>query len=114
MNGRQLADRMGVVRSHLSQIEKGEREGTTSIRSLQRAADALGCEFVYAFVPRDGKTFEGLVHERAEEVARRIVEEVATTMALEDQSVDREFRKREIDRFVAELVRSMPRNLWGV
>jgi len=112
MNGSQLTRRMKIARSHLSQIEDAEARGAVSIRTLQRAADALGCEFVYAFVPRGGKRFEQLVHERARQVAERMVERVAGTMALEDQSVDLEFRKREVDRLTAELVRTMRRDLW--
>jgi predicted DNA-binding mobile mystery protein A len=112
MNGRQLAERMGVVRSHLSRIEEAEMRDAVSLKTLQRAAEALGCELVYAFVPRDGKTLEEIVHERAREVAKRVVERVATNMALEAQSVDRDFRKREGDRIAADLVRTMRRDLW--
>jgi len=112
MNGRQLAERMGIARSHLSQIEEAEVRGAASLKTLQRAAEALGCELVYAFVPRGGKTLEELIHQRAREVAKRVVERVATNMALEAQSVDRDFRKREADRIAADLVRTMRKDLW--
>lgn len=112
MNGRQLAERMGIARSHLSQIENAEARDSISLRSLRRAADALGCDLVYAFVPRDGKTLDGMVQERARAVAERIVADVATTMALEAQSVDRGFQKREVDRVASELVHAMRRVLW--
>ncbi|MFQ5417727.1 MAG: helix-turn-helix domain-containing protein, partial [Myxococcota bacterium] len=52
MNGRQLAERIGIARSHLSQIESAEARDSVSLRTLRRVADALGCELVYAFVPR--------------------------------------------------------------
>ena len=112
MNGRQLAERMGIARSHLSQIESAEARDSVSLRTLRRAADALGCELVYAFVPRDDRTLEKMVRERARAVAERIVGDVATTMALEAQSVDRDFRKREVDRIASELVHTMRRDLW--
>jgi predicted DNA-binding mobile mystery protein A len=112
LNGRQLAERMRIARSHVSQIEEAEVRGAVSIRTLERAADALGCDLVYALVPRDGKTFEILVHERAQKIAERRVERAAVTMALEDQAVSREFRKREVDRIAAELVRTMSKDLW--
>ena len=112
MNGRQLAERMGIARSHLSQIEDAEVRGTTSLRTLGRAAHALGCELVYAFVPRDKETLEEIVQARAREAAERIVESVATNMALEAQSVDRDFLKREIDRIAADLIRAKPWDLW--
>jgi len=112
MNGRQLADRMGVARSHLAQIEDAEVRGTTSLKTLERAADALGCELVYGFLPHDGQTFELLVHERAREVAERIVDRVMTSMALEAQGVDRAYRKKEVDRVVYDLVSGLNRDLW--
>ena len=112
MSGRQLADRLAIVPSHRMQLEKGEVAGTATVRSLERAAAAMGCEFVYAFVPKNNATFEQLVRQQAHEVAKRIVDEVDTTMALEAQSADSQFRKREIDRIAAELISSMPRNLW--
>jgi predicted DNA-binding mobile mystery protein A len=112
MNGRQLAERMGIARSHLSQIESGEARDSVSLRTLRRAADALGCEFVYAFVPRDGRTLEEMVQERARVVAERIVGDVATTMALEAQSVDGDFQKREVDRIALDLAHTMRRDLW--
>ena len=112
MNGRQLAERMNIARSQLSKIEEAETREATSLRTLQRAAEALGCDLVYAFVPRDGKTLDELVHERAREVAKRTMERVQTTMSLEAQDVDTQFLKRETDRLTAELVRTMRRNLW--
>lgn len=112
MNGRQLAERIGIARSHLSQIESAEARDSVSLRTLRRVADALGCELVYAFVPRGGSTLEEMVRERARAVAERIVGDVATTMALEAQSVDRDFRKREVDRVASELVHLMRRDLW--
>jgi predicted DNA-binding mobile mystery protein A len=112
LNGRQMAERMKIARSQLSQIEDAEARGVVSIRTLRRAADALGCDLVYALVPRDGRTLESLVHERARKVAERRVDRVAVTMALEDQAVSRDFRKREVDRIAAELVRTMSKDLW--
>jgi len=112
INGRQMAERMNIARSHLSQIEDAEARGAVSIRTLQRAADALGCDLVYALVPRNGKTLETLVHDRAQRTAEQMVERVAETMALEDQAVSREFRKREVDRIARELVRTMSKDLW--
>ena len=112
MNGRQLAERMGIARSHLSQIETAEARDSVSLRTLRRAADALDCDLVYAFVPRDGRTLDEMVGERARAVADRIVEDVSTTMALEAQSVASDFQRREVDRVASELIHTMRRDLW--
>src|SRR5262249_5678464 len=52
MTMRQLAHRMNVAPSRIVAIEKAEETGSITIKSLREAAEALGCEFVYAFVPR--------------------------------------------------------------
>lgn len=112
MNGRQLSERLGIARSHLAHIEDAEVRGAATLHTLEKAADALGCDLVYAFVPREAKTLEVMVHERAREVAERIVGRVATTMALEAQGVDRAFQKKEMHRVAADLLRTLPRQLW--
>jgi predicted DNA-binding mobile mystery protein A len=111
MNGRQLAERMGISPPSLVRIEKAEITGRTTLRTLERAADAMDCDLVYAFAPR-GTTLEALVWERARAVAKKTVDDVAANMLLEDQSVDDSFRKSEADRIAAELVRSMSREIW--
>jgi predicted DNA-binding mobile mystery protein A len=112
MSGRQLADRMGVANSHRMKLEKGEVSGIATMRSLQRAAEAMDCDFVYAFVPKNRASLEELVHQQAERAARRVLDEVGTTMALEAQPIDDSFKKREIDRIAKQLIDAMPRNLW--
>jgi len=46
------------------QLEKAEAEDRITLRSLRAAANALGCELVYALVPRASSLHE-LVEERA-------------------------------------------------
>jgi predicted DNA-binding mobile mystery protein A len=113
MNGRQLAERMGIARPHLAQVEDAEMRGAASLRTMERAADALGCEFVYAFIPRDGKSFEKMIAEQARKVAEEIVRRVGTSMALEAQGVGRkDLLEKEAERVAAELLRSGKRRLW--
>ena len=113
MNGRQLAERLEIARPNLAQLEASELRGAASLRTLERAAAALGCDFVYAFVPRDGRTLEAMLDERAREVARRIVQRVGTSMALEAQGVENDaVLRKEVERIAAELVRTGNRGLW--
>jgi transcriptional regulator with XRE-family HTH domain len=48
---RQLADRMGTHQSSISRLES--RKALPSIRFLKQVADALGCELLIQFVPRE-------------------------------------------------------------
>jgi len=70
------------------QLEKAEAEDRITLKSLRAAADALGCELVYALVPK-ANTLHDLVEERARVQAKRHVLGVEHSMALEDQAVGR-------------------------
>jgi predicted DNA-binding mobile mystery protein A len=70
------------------QLEKAEAEDRITLKSLRAAANALGCELVYALVPR-ANSLQDLVEERARSQAKKQVLGVEHSMALEDQAVGR-------------------------
>ena len=51
MSPAQLAARMGVSRPRINTLEKAEKTGATTLKSLRQAAEAMDCTLVYAFVP---------------------------------------------------------------
>lgn len=108
MSTRDLAARLSVTSMAISKLEASERAGTIGLDTLTRAADALGCDVVYALVPR--VPLEQQVHHQAETVARAELGPVATTMALEDQSVDAQTTHSLVEDRIAELIDS--RGLW--
>ncbi len=71
----ELARRMGVAKSQVFRLEESEQQGRVRIDSLQCAAEAMGCELVYALVPRAGKFASMAAIQRAEEEARHEREE---------------------------------------
>jgi predicted DNA-binding mobile mystery protein A len=52
MSSSELAARLGVSQSWIPALERNEVDGSIKLETLERAADALGCELVYALVPR--------------------------------------------------------------
>jgi transcriptional regulator with XRE-family HTH domain len=50
----ELAAKLGFKRQAWAQFEASEARGAISLASLRRAADALGCDFFYHVVPREG------------------------------------------------------------
>src|SRR6266852_6262670 len=54
------------------QLENAEAEDRITLRSLRTAADALGCDLVYALVPRTD-SLEHLVEQRARSEAKKHV-----------------------------------------
>jgi predicted DNA-binding mobile mystery protein A len=86
MKGRELARKLGKVPSLVNSLEKSETEYRISLGSLRDAADALGCELVYAFVPKAG-TMEDLARSVERDRVSNDINAVEHSMALEDQAV---------------------------
>lgn len=110
MSGAQLAGRMSVTRARIAQVEQAELEGGVTLRSMQATAEAMGCRFVYAFVPPD--TIETLIIAQARKKAQAIVATAGRHMALEDQTVTGDRTGREVTRLMNELMYEMPSDFW--
>jgi len=110
MSGAQLAGRMGVTRARIAQVEQAELEGGVTLKSMQATAEAMGCRFVYAFVPPD--TIEAIIVAQARKKAQAIVAVAGKHMALEDQTVVGERTDREVSRLTSELLYEMPFDFW--
>jgi predicted DNA-binding mobile mystery protein A len=83
---RQMASRLRRAPTLVAKLEKSEAEYRITLGSLRDAADALGCQLVYALVPKSGSIQE-LAEERARTKAAENVRAVEHSMALEDQAV---------------------------
>jgi len=112
MTREQMARRMGVAPGTVADLERNEVSGSISLKNLSRLAKELGLQLHYAFLPPPGRTLESIVRDQAEKVARRRVERVSHTMALEKQDIDDERKKRQLRRTVDELLSGSRRNLW--
>ena len=77
---------------------------------LRRMADSLGCDLVYAVVPR--KPLEEVVQGRATQLAIEEVHGVAHTMGLEDQRPTDERIRKLVTRRAEELLRGKWSELW--
>ena len=86
MTSTQLAKRLGVNQSRVIRIENNERN--TKISTMEKIADALNCDFVYAFIPRDN--IDNIINNQARNKAIKILNKVNKNMALENQMVDSE------------------------
>lgn len=73
----------GISANSVVNLERNEQSGSASLRSLEAAAEALGCTFVYALVPNPplSATFEQQVQAKLSEIRGS----TEATMALEDQ-----------------------------
>lgn len=86
MTGGELSQRLGATPSLAAGLERSEAEYRITLGSLRDAADALGCQLIYALVPKGG-SIQQLAEERVHKQAAENVSAVEHTMALEDQAV---------------------------
>jgi predicted DNA-binding mobile mystery protein A len=107
MSLRQLGDRVGQTPQAVSSLEESEANGTISLNTLRRAAEALDCVVIYAVVPKT--SLAEMVDNRGREIALRALGRVSHSMALEDQEVDRDLESR-VRRYIAGAITA--RNLW--
>jgi len=49
----EIASKLGIRRQSFAELEAAEGRGAVTIASLERAAEAMGCELVYYLVPRE-------------------------------------------------------------
>ena len=82
-----LAAKLGMSRQSYAQLETAEARRAISLKSLQRAAEAMECEVVYFVVPRAGvaESFADLAARH--KLARAYLAATEHSMALEGQAV---------------------------
>ena len=53
MLGKDLAKAMNLSAARISVMEKEEANGSLTLKMMQRAANALDCEFAYVLIPKN-------------------------------------------------------------
>jgi hypothetical protein len=76
---------MQLAQQNIAAFEKAESSDRITLQNLRRVAEAMGCELVYAIVPKSGSIQE-LAESRARAEATKRVLSVRRTMVLEDQA----------------------------
>jgi predicted DNA-binding mobile mystery protein A len=110
MTGWELAMRMGVSQSRISQIEASEIDGSLEMRTLQRVAEALNCRLHYVLVPQ--APLESMVREQAEFKATIMVtSEMTKVGADEDGALHTGAIQERVDELADVL--SERRGLWS-
>ncbi|MBI2517248.1 MAG: helix-turn-helix domain-containing protein [Opitutae bacterium] len=90
----EVAKAIGVTRQSYAQLERAEANRSISLKSLDRAAEAMDCEVVYFLVPKEtaGRTFAELaqIHDPMFKHLRK----TEHSMSLEGQAVG-DLKKRK-------------------
>lgn len=109
MSAGTLAKRMGIGERAVRKLEASEKDGTITLATLRRAAEAMNCELQYALVPR--RSLQDTLMDRAREVAEAQLGPVEHSMSVEEQSVNKEHRQRHVD-VIATLMVNKGQRLW--
>lgn len=103
MTAAQLGARLGITPTSVFEMERREADGTVTLKTLEKAAEAIGCKLVYALVPDE--SLEAAVQRRARKLAVR-------QLAREEELQPEESRAR-LERRIADLIHTRPRSLWS-
>lgn len=111
MSMQQLGNKLNVSKQGIMDIEKREKDGSITIKSLREIARAMDMQLVYGFVPNDG-SLDALIEKRATELATQIVMRTANNMKLEDQANSKKRIETAIRERAAAIKNEMPKILW--
>jgi len=111
MSMQQLGNKLNVSKQGVMDIEKREKDGSITIKSLREIARAMDMQLVYGFVPNDG-SLDALIEKRATELATHIVMRTAHTMKLEDQANSKKRIETAIRERATAIKNEMPKILW--
>jgi predicted DNA-binding mobile mystery protein A len=106
----QLAKRLGVRQPRVIELERGEATGNVTVKSLERAAEALGCRLVYALVPME--PLADTIRKKASVLAEQQLAAVEQTMRLEAQEVSDNSVREEARKQLVEKLLHRPARLW--
>lgn len=110
MSSSQFAKRLDISQPRVLKLEKAEIDGSVTLASLRKAAEAMGCEFVYAIVPRE--PLETMVRKQADRVARSELKSVGHSMALEKQHPGKKVESQQLKALREKLIAGPRRRLW--
>jgi predicted DNA-binding mobile mystery protein A len=111
MTAEQLARRLGVSRRRVVALEHAELDGGITLKSLNEAASALNCKFIYAIVPQT--SIEQITKEQARKFVEQHLVAVSHNMALEAQSVrDKKAIEAQIDDLVQQYLSKSAKKIW--
>ncbi len=111
MSLEQFGKKMAITAQSAGELERRERDGSISLKALDKAAQALGLKLIYGFY-NPGDDLEEMLHARAKRSAEKIVLRTHKTMQLEDQANSRRRLKKAIKEKTLELKNKKSSFIW--
>lgn len=101
MTQAELARLLKITQRSLHQLEVSETKKTIRLATLEKVAEEMNCDLVYAFIPR--RPLESAYEAQAMKMAQQHVKDVEHNMRLEKQ--DHTVSKKDLDDIARELMR---------
>lgn len=105
MSADQVATRKGVSRNAVYQAERSEKEGSVSLKQMERLAEAMGGKFVYAIVPKE--PIDVIKHKQAVAKAHALA-----TQNPDFDSMSADEQRDWIDDTAAQQLHDQPADFW--
>lgn len=102
MTQAELAALLQINQKSLHALEISEAQKKIRLESLEKVAEALDCDLIYALVPRN--SLEGHYRNRARALTIAQLKSIEETMALEDQSM--KFSEAKIEKQINNLIQN--------
>jgi predicted DNA-binding mobile mystery protein A len=107
----QLAARAGISRATVQKLERAESQRRITLASLDRLAQAMGCQVAVALVPKGG-SLDDLRRRQALAKAEALLGPIADDDGAKKRAIPPPARERRKQRLVTKLLRGSPRRLW--
>ena len=111
MSLRQLGERLHITPQGVRDLEKREKEGAITINALKEVGRVLDMDLVYGYISRHN-SLEGMIEERASEIAEEVVMKTILTMQLDNTRNSESYLKKAIKKKAYEISSKMPSYLW--
>ena len=111
ISAQQLGNKLSITRQGVQDMERREKDGSVTIKSLREVAKVLDMQLVYGFVT-DDDSLDAMIDRRAKKLATEIVRRTSVSMNLEDQENNRERIEKAIEERAEAIKREMPKTLW--
>jgi predicted DNA-binding mobile mystery protein A len=82
---REVAAALAVTPQAVQNLQKSEANDSITLKRLRAAAEAMGCELVYALLPKSGALTDAVEEGELKRAAQRVLA-AEHTMLLEDQA----------------------------
>ena len=101
---------MGITQPSALAMETREQDKAITLETLDNAANAMGCDLVYAFVPKS--SLEDFVEQKRNSLVDQVMQKTHLTMSLESQGLNQQDLKDQKTLLLEDLKSRSMKHVW--